>query len=105
MFKAILVDKDENGHAAALAEVDESRLPEGDVTVRVEYSSLNYKDGLLLTGQIPLISHFPMVPGIDLAGVVEASDHPDWQPGDKVVLNGYGLGERHWGGLAQRASV
>lgn len=105
MFKAILVDKDENGHAAALAEVDESRLPEGDVTVRVEYSSLNYKDGLLLTGQIPLISHFPMVPGIDLAGVVEASDHPDWQPGDKVVLNGYGLGERHWGGLAQRARV
>jgi acrylyl-CoA reductase (NADPH) len=105
VFKAILVDKDENGHAAALAEVDDSRLPEGDVTVRVDYSSLNYKDGLLITGRIPLISQFPMVPGIDLTGTVEASDHPDWRPGDKVVLNGYGLGERHWGGLAQRARV
>jgi acrylyl-CoA reductase (NADPH) len=106
MFKAIMVDRDDGGgYVAALAEADESRLPEGDVTVRVEYSTLNYKDGLLMTGRIPLISQFPMVPGIDLVGTVEHSDHPDWRSGDKVVLNGYGLGERHWGGLAQRARV
>lgn len=106
MFKAIMVDRDKSGgYAAALAEADEARLPEGDVTVRVEYSTVNYKDGLLMTGRIPLIDQFPMVPGIDLAGTVEHSDHPDWRPGDKVLLNGYGLGERHWGGLAQRARV
>lgn len=105
MFKAIMVDRDKDGYAATLAEVDEACLPEGDVTVRVEYSTVNYKDGLLMTGRIPLISLFPMVPGIDLAGTVEHSDHPDWRPGDKVLVNGYGLGERHWGGLAQRARV
>jgi acrylyl-CoA reductase (NADPH) len=105
VFKAILVDKGESGHVATLAELDEVRLPEGDVTVRVEYSTLNYKDGLLITGRIPLISHFPMVPGIDLAGTVEHSDNPDWKVGDKVLLNGWGLGERHWGGLAQVARV
>lgn len=105
MFNAIMVDRDKDGYAATLAELDEACLPEGDVTVRVEYSTVNYKDGLLMTGRIPLISQFPMVPGIDLAGTVEHSDHPDWRPGDKVLVNGYGLGERHWGGLAQRARV
>jgi acrylyl-CoA reductase (NADPH) len=105
MFNAILVDKGDNGYVASLAAVEDARLPEGDVTVRIDYSTVNYKDGLLMTGRIPLISHFPMVPGIDFAGTVEASDHPDWKPGDKVLLNGYGLGERHWGGLAQRARV
>lgn len=105
MFNAILVDKDEGGYVASLASLDDARLPEGDVTVRIAYSTVNYKDGLLMTGRIPLISHFPMVPGIDFAGTVESSDHPDWKPGDKVLLNGYGLGERHWGGLAQRARV
>jgi acrylyl-CoA reductase (NADPH) len=105
MFNAILVDKGEGGYVASLAAVEDARLPEGDVTVRIAYSTVNYKDGLLMTGRIPLISHFPMVPGIDFAGTVEASDHPAWKPGDKVLLNGYGLGERHWGGLAQRARV
>ncbi|MBR0568904.1 oxidoreductase [Azoarcus sp. L1K30] len=105
MFNAILVDKGEGGYVASLAAVEDARLPEGDVTVRITYSTVNYKDGLLMTGRIPLISHFPMVPGIDFAGTVEASDHPDWKPGDAVLVNGYGLGERHWGGLAQRARV
>jgi len=105
MFNAILVDKDEGGYVASLASLEDARLPEGDVTVRIDYSTVNYKDGLLMTGRIPLISHFPMVPGIDFAGTVESSDHPDWKPGDTVLLNGYGLGERHWGGLAQRARV
>lgn len=105
MFNAILVDKGEGGYEASLAAVEDARLPEGDVTVRIAHSTVNYKDGLLMTGRIPLISHFPMVPGIDFAGTVESSDHPDWKPGDAVLVNGYGLGERHWGGLAQRARV
>ncbi|HJV27692.1 MAG TPA: MDR family oxidoreductase [Aromatoleum sp.] len=105
MFKAILIDKGETGHVATLTELDDARLPEGDVIVRIEYSTVNYKDGLLITGRIPLIRKFPMVPGIDFAGTVEQSDHPDWAPGDRVVLNGWGVGEGHWGGLAQRARV
>lgn len=105
MFNAILVDQGDSGYVASLVSLEDARLPEGDVTVRIDYSTVNYKDGLLMTGRIPLISHFPMVPGIDFAGTVESSDHPDWKPGDSVLLNGYGLGERHWGGLAQRARV
>jgi len=105
MFNAILVDQGDSGYVASLVSLEDARLPEGDVTVRIDYSTVNYKDGLLMTGRIPLISHFPMVPGIDFAGTVESSDHPDWKPGDTVLLNGYGLGERHWGGLAQRARV
>lgn len=85
--------------------LDEDALPPGNVTVRVEASTLNYKDGLLLTGAVPLIHTFPMVPGIDLAGVVENSDDPRWVPGDRVVANGWGLGERHWGGYAERARL
>lgn len=102
MFKAIQVMSEGN---ARLVLVDESDLPEGDVTVAIEYSTLNYKDGLLITGRIPLIRKFPMVPGIDFAGVVIESRHPEWQVGDKVLLNGYGVGEEHWGGLAQKARV
>lgn len=105
MFKAILIEKTDAGHEAKLTELDESRLPEGDVTVRVEYSTLNYKDGLAITGKAPVVRKYPMVPGIDLAGTVEASNHPEWKPGARVVLDGYGIGEQHWGGLAQRARV
>ncbi|MDP9972216.1 acrylyl-CoA reductase (NADPH) [Variovorax paradoxus] len=105
MFKGIVVEKDAEGYRASLAEIDENRLPAGDVTVRVEYSTLNYKDGLAITGKGPVVRSFPMVPGIDFAGVVEQSDHPDFKPGDTVVLNGWGVGEAHWGGLAQRARV
>ncbi|CAN7751353.1 oxidoreductase [Variovorax sp. LjRoot130] len=105
MFKGIVVEKDAEGYRASLGEIDESRLPAGDVTVRIEYSTLNYKDGLAITGKGPVVRSFPMVPGIDFAGVVEQSDHPEFKPGDPVVLNGWGVGETHWGGLAQRARV
>jgi len=105
MFKGIVVEKDAQGYRASLAEIDENRLPAGDVTVRVDYSTLNYKDGLAITGKGPVVRSFPMVPGIDFAGVVEQSDHPGFKPGDTVVLNGWGVGEAHWGGLAQRARV
>jgi acrylyl-CoA reductase (NADPH) len=105
MFKGILIDKAESGQSAAVAQLDEAQLPDGDVTVRVEYSTVNYKDGLAITGRGPVVRKFPMVPGIDLAGVVEASGDPAWKPGDRVVLDGWGIGEAHWGGLAERARV
>ncbi len=105
MFKAIVLDKTDAGLDARLAELDDSALPVGDVTVRVDYSTVNYKDGLAITGKSPVVRKFPMVPGIDFAGTVEASSHGDWKPGDKVVLNGWGVGENHWGGLAQKARV
>ena len=105
MFKAILIDKTTTAHDTKLVELDESQLPQGDVLVRVEYSSINYKDGLAITGNAPVVRHYPMVPGIDLAGTIEHSSHPDWKPGDKAVLNGWGIGETHWGGLAQKARV
>jgi acrylyl-CoA reductase (NADPH) len=105
MFNAIIINKDDAAYSAKLTQVDESQLPEGNVTVRVGYSTLNYKDGLAITGKSPVVRKFPMVPGIDLAGVVESSDHPDWKPGDDVVLNGWGVGEAHWGGLAQKARL
>ena len=105
MFKAILITKTESGQEAKLANVDEAQLPEGDVTVRIEYSTVNYKDGLAITGKSPVVRKFPMVPGIDFAGTVEASSDAAWKPGDKVVLNGWGVGEGHWGGLAQRGRV
>ena len=108
MFKAILIEKDEQGYRAALKDVDDAQLPAGpeaNVTVKVAASTLNYKDGLAITGKSPVVRKFPMVPGIDLAGTVEASSHPDWQPGDRVVLNGWGVGESHWGGLAERARL
>lgn len=105
MFKAILIEKDDAGYRAGLTEMDDARLPEGDVTVRVAYSSLNYKDGLAITGKGPVVRSFPMVPGIDLVGTVEASSHAGYKTGDTVVLNGWGVGEVHWGGLAQRARL
>lgn len=105
MFKAILIEKDDAGYRAQLTELADDALPEGDVTVRVAYSTLNYKDGLAITGKGPVVRKFPMVPGIDLAGTVEASSHPDVAVGDAVVLNGWGVGEGHWGGLAQRARL
>jgi acrylyl-CoA reductase (NADPH) len=105
MFDAILIEKDEAGYRARNTRLDEAQLPEGDVTVRVAYSTLNYKDGLAISGKIPVVRHFPMVPGIDLVGTVEASSHPDYQVGDSVLLNGWGVGETHWGGLAQKARL
>ena len=105
MFKAILVNKDDQGYRAEFAQVDESSLPEGDVRVKVLYSTLNYKDGLAITGKGPVVRSFPMVPGIDFAGEVLESSSPDFKVGDLVLLNGWGVGEAHWGGLAQQARV
>ena len=105
MFKSIMINKDDSGYQCNLADVDESQLPEGDVTIKVDFSSLNYKDGLAITGKGPVVRRFPMVPGIDFVGTVEESSHKDYTAGDKVVLNGWGVGEVHWGGLSQKASV
>ncbi|SDR79142.1 acrylyl-CoA reductase (NADPH) [Pseudomonas prosekii] len=105
MFNGILIDKDDSGYRATLQEINEEQLPEGDVTVRVAYSTLNFKDGLAITGSSPVVRKFPMVPGIDLAGSVEASEHPDYKVGELVLLNGWGVGEGHWGGLAQKARL
>jgi acrylyl-CoA reductase (NADPH) len=105
MFDAILIEKDEAGYRARTTQLEEAQLPEGNVTVRVAYSTLNYKDGLAITGKSPVVRQFPMVPGIDLAGTVESSSHPDYKAGDAVLLNGWGVGETHWGGLAQKARV
>ncbi|MEO1281936.1 MAG: MDR family oxidoreductase [Pseudomonadota bacterium] len=104
-MKAVLIDKPDGNYQAELTDVAEANLPEGDVTVRVAYSTLNYKDGLAITGKSPVVRSFPMVPGIDFAGTVESSDSPDFKPGDAVVLNGWGVGETHWGGLAEKARV
>ena len=104
-FKAIVVDKAESGQTVRLSDFDERELMEGDVTVGVEYSTLNYKDGLALTGKAPVVRRFPMIAGIDFAGTVQSSSHPGWKPGDKVILNGWGLGETHLGGYAQKARV
>ena len=105
MFSGILINKDDNGQTVEVAQIDEAQLPEGDVTIDVEYSTMNYKDGLAITGSSPVVRKFPMVPGIDLAGVVSESSHADYKAGDRVVLNGWGVGETHWGGLAQKARL
>lgn len=105
MFKALLITKSESAQSVAVTDIDESQLPEAAVTVKVEYSTINYKDGLAITGKSPVVRKFPMVPGIDFAGVVEASSSDQWKVGDRVVLNGWGVGEGHWGGLAQKARV
>lgn len=105
MFKGILIEKDESGYRASVQTLDEAQLPEGNVTVRVSHSTINYKDGLAMTGKGPVVRKFPMVPGIDLVGVVEDSSHPEYKAGDAVVLNGWGVGEVHWGGLAQKARL
>ena len=93
MFSAILIEKGEAGQSAALTSLDDEQLPDGDVSIDVEFSTLNYKDGLAITGKSPVIRKFPMVPGIDLAGVVTESTHAKWSKGDWVVLNGWGVGE------------
>jgi acrylyl-CoA reductase (NADPH) len=104
-FKAVLITKDANGQTTEDVELAPCDLMEGDVTVAVSHSTVNYKDGLALTGRSPVVRRFPMIPGIDLGGVVEESSHPKFRPGDKVLLNGYGLGETHFGGYAEYARV
>jgi acrylyl-CoA reductase (NADPH) len=105
MFKAILLNKTDEGLQRELTMVADANLMEGDVTVNVEYSTLNYKDALAITDRAPVVRHWPMVPGIDFAGTVIESNHTDWQAGDNVILNGWGVGEVHWGGLAEKARV
>jgi acrylyl-CoA reductase (NADPH) len=104
-FKAIRIDKAEKGTTVALTQFDEAELMDGDVTVRVEWSTLNYKDGLAVTGKAPVVRRFPMIAGIDFAGTVEASTHPAWKAGDKVICNGWGMGETHLGAYAEKARV
>ena len=105
MFNAILIERDAQPYRAGINKLDETQMPAGDVTVRVEFSTLNYKDALAITGKAPVVRQFPMVPGIDFAGTVEHSNNAAYKSGDKVVLNGWGVGESHWGGLAQLARV
>ncbi len=105
MFKALLLEKDDAGFRAGVRDLDESTLPEGDVLVAVEHSTLNYKDGLAISNRGPVVRKWPMVAGIDGAGRVVESSHPQWKPGDAVVLNGWGVGETHWGCLAQKARL
>ncbi len=104
-MQAILITNKNDDYQAQLTEVDEGQLPTGDVTVKVDYSTINFKDSLAITGKSPVVRQFPMVPGVDLAGVVESSLNPEFAVGERVMVNGFGLGELHWGGLAQEASV
>ena len=105
MFSALVLRQEQNQTLAGIDKIDESQLPHGDVLIDVDYSSLNYKDGLAITGKGKIIRNFPMVPGIDLSGTVAHSDNDRYQAGDKVVLTGWGVGENHWGGMAQRARL
>ncbi|MHA7880045.1 MAG: acrylyl-CoA reductase (NADPH) [Saccharospirillum sp.] len=105
MFKALIIRKTDDAQSVAIESLDDAQVPAGDVVVRVSHSTLNYKDALAITGKGPVVKHFPMVPGIDLAGVVEVSESPDFAIGDAVVLNGWGVGEKHWGGLAEKARL
>lgn len=104
-FTALLLDQTDDGVSAAVTDLDDDRLPEGDVTVAVEWSSLNYKDGMILQGIGRLVRDYPHVPGIDLAGTVETSDDSRFEPGDRVALTGWRVGEVHWGGYASRARL
>ena len=104
-FKAIRIDKAEEGTTVALTQFDEAELMDGDVTVNVEWSTVNYKDGLAVTGKAPVVRRFPMIAGIDFAGTVAESNNPNWKPGDKVVCNGWGMGETHLGAYAAKARV
>ncbi len=104
-FEALLLTKTDAGQNAAWTRLSETDLMGGDVTVRVTHSTVNYKDGLAITGKAPVVRRWPMIPGVDFAGIVEASSHPDFKPGDEVVLNGWGLGETHLGGYSQYARV
>jgi len=105
MFNALIARQSDTGQAVSLEALELTDLPDNDVLIRVDYSTVNYKDGLALTGTRPIIRSYPLVPGIDLAGVIESSHDDRWQVGDRVVVNGWGLGEGHWGGLAQYAQV
>ncbi|PZQ02874.1 MAG: alcohol dehydrogenase [Variovorax paradoxus] len=105
MFKALVIEKDDAGYRAGVQAVDEAALPEGEVLVRVDYSTINYKDSLAITGRSPVVRRFPLHAGIDFAGVVEVSEDARFKVGDRVVLNGWGVGETHSGGLAQKARV
>jgi acrylyl-CoA reductase (NADPH) len=104
-FKAIVIEKADTQQTVSLTNFDEAQLMDGDVTVAVHWSTLNYKDGLAITGKAPVVRRYPMIPGIDLAGEVETSTHRDWKPGDAVILNGFGLGETHLGAYAEKARV
>ncbi|MGB6535697.1 MAG: MDR family oxidoreductase [Xanthobacteraceae bacterium] len=104
-FKAIVIDKAERGQAVRLCDFDEKDLMDGDVDVAVQWSTLNYKDGLALTGKVPVVRRFPMIAGIDLVGTIQSSSHPGWQAGDEVIVNGWGLGETHLGAYAEKARV
>ena len=104
-FKAVRIDKTDGGASASYVDFPEAELMDGDVTVRVSHSTVNYKDGLAVTGKAPVVRRFPMIPGIDFAGVVESSSNPNFKPGDAVLLNGWGVGETHLGGFAQKARV
>lgn len=105
MFKALLLENQDGKTIPTLTRLTESQLPEGEVRVAVSYSSLNYKDGLAITGKGKIVRQWPLVPGIDFAGTVLESADPRYQPGDKVVLTGWGVGEGHWGGMAEQARV
>ena len=105
MFSAVLISKKDDSQSVATTRLDEASLPEGDVAVDISYSTLNYKDALAITGKSPVVRSFPMIPGIDFAGVVTQSAHAEYKRGDRVILNGWGVGEKHWGGLAQKARV
>ena len=104
-FKAIRIDKADKGTTVAITQFDDAELMDGDVTVAVEWSTVNYKDGLAVTGKAPVVRRFPMIAGIDFAGTVETSTHAGWKPGDKVICNGWGMGETHLGAYAQKARV
>src|SRR5262249_40488218 len=105
-FKAILISRDaDKKQSVEITEISENELMEGDVTVSVEYTTVNYKDGLAITGKAPVVRRFPMIPGVDFAGTVLTSSHPDFATGDQVVLNGWGVGETHYGAFARRARV
>ncbi|MFW0796681.1 MDR family oxidoreductase [Gordonia sp. CPCC 205515] len=104
-FAAVVIEKGDAGQSVGVQTLDVADLPDGDVTIEVDHSTLNFKDALAITGKSPVVRSFPMVPGIDLAGTVADSSHSDWSAGDRVILNGWGVGENHWGGLAQRARL
>lgn len=105
MFNALIIEKSQDSQQVQWRQMDLTQLPQDEVLVRVAYSTLNYKDALAITGALPIVRQYPMVPGIDFSGVVERSSHPDFQKGDRVLLNGWGVGETHWGGLAEYACV
>ena len=105
MFKALVISKSGDAQQCAVRDADAMELPEGDVTLKVDYSTVNYKDGLAITGKAPVVRKFPMVPGIDGAGTVTASSHAQFKTGDQIILNGWGVGESHWGCLAQQARL